>query len=353
MTGAPKIRAMEIIDEVEVARRGPYCGTIAWLGFDGAMDSSVVIRTLVITPEAVVAQAGGGIVADSEPSAEYEEMMVKVRPLLAALNSAMTLWLNGALSAPERARIDPADRGLTLGDGLFETIRLAEGRPLHLARHLTRLRDGALLLAIPVPYDDAAIAGAIAAVAAGLVDAAIRVTLTRGPAPRGVLPPDLPTPTLLITAGRLPAAGPVRLVVSRITRRNEGSPLSRIKSLNYLDSVLARQEAARNGADDALLLNSRGAIAEATAANLFLRRGGTLATPPVSDGALPGVMRSVLIDRCKAVERTLFPADVYAADAAFLANSLGLRAVLALEGRTVGSGVADLQPLIDTVATTA
>ena len=86
ITGAPKIRAMEIIDEIEVGRRGPYCGTIAWIGFDGAMDSSVVIRTLVITPETVVAQAGGGIVADSDPAAEYEEMMVKVRPLLAALS---------------------------------------------------------------------------------------------------------------------------------------------------------------------------------------------------------------------------------------------------------------------------
>ena len=86
ITGAPKIRAIEIIDEIEVARRGPYCGTIAWIGFDGAMDSSVVIRTLVITPETVVAQAGGGIVADSDPAAEYEEMMVKVRPLLAALS---------------------------------------------------------------------------------------------------------------------------------------------------------------------------------------------------------------------------------------------------------------------------
>ena len=85
VTGAPKIRAMQIIDELEVARRGPYCGAIAWIGFDGAMDSSITIRTLTITPETVIAQAGGGIVADSEPTAEYEEMMVKVRPLLDAL----------------------------------------------------------------------------------------------------------------------------------------------------------------------------------------------------------------------------------------------------------------------------
>ena len=85
VTGAPKLRAMEIIDELEVARRGPYCGAIAWIGFDGTMDSSIVIRTLVITPELVVAQAGGGIVADSDPAGEYEEQLVKVRPLLRVL----------------------------------------------------------------------------------------------------------------------------------------------------------------------------------------------------------------------------------------------------------------------------
>lgn len=85
ITGAPKIRAMQIIDELEVARRGAYCGSVAWLGFDGAMDSSIVIRTLSITPDTVIAQAGGGIVADSDPADEHEEMMVKIRAQLRAL----------------------------------------------------------------------------------------------------------------------------------------------------------------------------------------------------------------------------------------------------------------------------
>ena len=85
VTGAPKIRAMEIIADIEDAPRGPYCGTIGWIGWDGAMDSSIVIRTVVVTPEMVVAQAGGGIVWDSAPSDEYAEMMVKIRPILRAL----------------------------------------------------------------------------------------------------------------------------------------------------------------------------------------------------------------------------------------------------------------------------
>ncbi|MBP2305295.1 aminodeoxychorismate synthase component I [Azospirillum melinis] len=86
ITGAPKIRAMEIIDELESSRRGAYCGSVAWIGFDGAMDSNIVIRTLTVTPDRVIAQAGGGIVADSDPGGEHDEMMVKIRPLLRALD---------------------------------------------------------------------------------------------------------------------------------------------------------------------------------------------------------------------------------------------------------------------------
>lgn len=86
VTGAPKVRAMEVIHELEPTARGPYCGTVAWLGFDGAMDSSIVIRSLIVDGETVMAHAGGGIVADSEPALEYEEAMVKIRPLLSVLS---------------------------------------------------------------------------------------------------------------------------------------------------------------------------------------------------------------------------------------------------------------------------
>jgi para-aminobenzoate synthetase component 1 len=88
ITGAPKIRAMQIIAELEGAARGPYCGAAAWLGFDGAMDSSILIRTVTVAEDRLVAQAGGGIVADSDPAAEWEELMVKVRPMLAALGGS-------------------------------------------------------------------------------------------------------------------------------------------------------------------------------------------------------------------------------------------------------------------------
>jgi para-aminobenzoate synthetase component 1 len=88
ITGAPKIRAMQIIAELEQTRRGPYCGCVVMLGFDGAMDSNIVIRSLVLTPNRVIAQAGGGIVADSDPEAEYAEMMVKLAPTRGVFGAA-------------------------------------------------------------------------------------------------------------------------------------------------------------------------------------------------------------------------------------------------------------------------
>ncbi|MGQ9371524.1 aminotransferase class IV [Azospirillum sp. ST 5-10] len=253
----------------------------------------------------------------------------------------MTVWLNGRLTAAEAARIDPADRGFTLGDGLFETMRVAAGRVRHRDRHLARLAAGAAALGIPMPYGADALADALARLVAahGLAEGVLRLTVSRGPGARGVLPPATPVPTVLITAGpRPPAAGPARAVIATVTRRNEHSPLSRLKTLNYLDSVLARREAAERGADEALLLNTAGRLAEASVATLFVVIGGRLLTPPVAEGALPGIRRAVILEGGDAAERPLAPGDLAAAEEAFLANSLGIRPLVAVDGRPVGSG---------------
>ena len=245
------------------------------------------------------------------------------------------VWLNGTMIDAGVARIDPADRGFTLGDGLFETICLRDGAALHAERHFSRLRAGAAVLGLTVPYDDATLHTALRTVAqhAGLSDAAMRLTLTRGPSPRGVLPAAETFPTLLISAGALPPELPAaRLIVARHTRRNELSPLSRIKSLNYLDSILARQEAAVVGADDALLLNTRGDLAEASAANVFLYIDGVLVTPPVADGALPGIRRGLILERDAAHARRITERDLSRAVWGFLANSLGIRAIASIDG---------------------
>lgn len=246
----------------------------------------------------------------------------------------MLSWLNGALVADPR--LDPADRGFTLGDGLFETIRLAGGRPCHLARHLARLAAGCHVLDLPLPYDAATLAAAMAGLArAQDLDAGVlRLTLSRGPGPRGLLPPATLHPTLLLTlAPPAPPPGPARLVIATVTRRNEHSPLARIKSLNYLDNLLARQEAARRGADDALLLNGQGRAADSAIATLLVRLDGRIVTPPVADGALPGIARALALEAGLAEEAPLTPADLARADAAVLANSLGVRAVVSLDDR--------------------
>jgi branched-chain amino acid aminotransferase len=246
------------------------------------------------------------------------------------------LWLNGALIPESDARIDPADRGFTLADGLFETIRADAGIPAHVPRHLDRLHQGAAVLGIPVPYADATIAAALEAVA-NTAACALRLTLTRGPMPRGVLPVSHATPTLLITSGPLPPPlPPARLVVAHSTRRNEHSPLSRLKSLNYGDSILARQEAAARDADDALLLNTRGDLAEATIASVFLVVDERLVTPRIEDGALPGVARALLLEAGRADERRINAADLSRASAGFLANALAVRQIASIDGRSLG-----------------
>lgn len=245
------------------------------------------------------------------------------------------IWLNGALVAPSAARIDPADRGLLLGDGVFETVRATGGQPAHLARHLARLRHGAAVLAIPFPWTNSVLTAALQSVlgAAPHPDAALRITLTRGPAARGLLAPPGTPPTLLITAAPLPApATPACAIIASVTRRNEHSPLSRIKSLSYLDSILARQEARANRADDAILLNTQGRIAEASAANIFIATGGCVLTPPIAEGALPGIARALLLEADLAREHALTIADMRGAQSAFTTNSLGVRALSHVDG---------------------
>ncbi|GAB0119352.1 aminotransferase class IV [Acidisoma sp. 7E03] len=250
----------------------------------------------------------------------------------------MRVWLNGALLSAAEARIDPADRGFTLGDGLFETMRVAGGAPRHLTRHLVRLRRGCALLDLPCPYGDDALSDAMAVLFAAEArqEGVLRLTLSRGVMARGVLPQGEARPTILITARPLPPPlPPARLIVAETTRRNEQSPLSRIKSLNYLDAILARQEAAARGADDAVMLNTQGMVAEATAANLFMMRDGRIVTPRIEDGALPGIARALILERIAVEERPVSRADLQRAEALFLSNSLGVRAVAEIDGRAL------------------
>lgn len=228
--------------------------------------------------------------------------------------------------------IPPDDRGFTLGDGVFETVR-AEGRSLWMWRaHVSRLGRSAALLDLPAPDEAEALRAAETALAGVEAErSAVRISWSMGSGGRGLDRPARPEPRLLATAApSLKPAGPARLIWASAPR-NERSPLSRCKSLAYLDNVLARAEARAGGADEALLVNTAGEVAGAAAANVFWLADGRLYTPALGCGCLDGVMRGLVLQAASELGleardvRARAP-DVEAADAIFLTNVLiGLR----------------------------
>lgn len=257
----------------------------------------------------------------------------------------MKISINGSITDDSAARIDPRDRGFTLSDGVFETIAVKRGKAPKLMTHLARLRQGLAVLGLPLAVDDMTLASWVGEllIANELIDAAVRLTVSRGVGARGIVPPENPTPTVVITTAPLPPpAEPARVMIATSTRRNEHSPTARIKSLAYVDNVLARQEATAASADDALMLNTAGNIACGTVGNFFALIDGELLTPPVSDGALPGIARADVIALARAAERTITRAMVERASEAFLTNALGLRPVIAIDGKDVGDGAPGL-----------
>ncbi|MBH0239736.1 aminotransferase class IV [Methylobrevis albus] len=274
------------------------------------------------------------------------------------------IWADGRLQDGPLLAIAAGDRGLTLADGLFETILVARGRPHRLDEHLGRLAAGAAVLRFAAPLDEVR-AAVLALAATEPGRAALRVTVTRGAGARGLALPAVPQPTVFGSIAPFDTGlvfRPVTLATSAI-RRNEQSPLSRVKSLAYMDNVLALAEAVDAGAGDALLLNTAGRVACTSAGNLFAVVDGVLATPPVEDGVLPGIARAELLAAGRiaglaVAERSLSPADLAAASAVFSTNSLRLvTPVTAIDGRAVedragiaAAALALLQRGVDAVA---
>jgi len=266
---------------------------------------------------------------------------------------AGVLWVDGELVPAGEARVDPRDRGYALGDGLFETMRAREGRLPWLECHLARLRGGAVVIGLSAIPDDGVLAGAIYETleANGLSEAVVRLTVSRGvPARRSLLPEPGPTPTLVIGVQPFVGYPPslydrgMRAITSRIPR-NERSPLARIKALSYLENVLARREADAGGADEALLLNTAGRLACASAANLFLALDGALLTPDPGSGVLPGTVRELVLAELAprmgltVAERAVRPEELAAAEEAFLTSALlGIMPLTGVNGFPVGTG---------------
>lgn len=244
--------------------------------------------------------------------------------------------------------VSARDRGLTLGDGVFETMRMVSAVVFRLDAHLARLERGLERLGIPTPSELRHWLS-LAIAEAGALDGRVRLTVTRGPGPAGVAPPARPNPTVIIAVGDRPhfspsiyEAGLSAWVASG--RRNEHAAGAGIKSLGYSEAILALREAQRHGADDAIVLNTSGHCAEASAANLFIVRGGRVRTPPLSCGVLAGITRAVVLELAStaqmAADETPFGLEELAtADEAFLTSSLrGLAPLVRVGGEPIGSG---------------
>jgi branched-chain amino acid aminotransferase len=261
------------------------------------------------------------------------------------------VWMNGKVSADPVA-LDAGDRGLTLGDGLFETICVAGGVVLWRDEHFDRLERSARELAIPCARDDLVeAASALAARSSGGLDV-LRLTLTRGVTSRGLAATGT-RPTLFATLSPIAAPAllrPVALALSPI-RRNATAPTSRLKTLSYADNIAAARLAASVSADDALLLNGEGHVASTTIANIFLVKGDELVTPSLDQAILPGIMRSVVLALAgqagfRPIERPVEIAELQDADAVFITNSLRLMSpVASLDGSPVGQRA--LHPLVE------
>ena len=252
------------------------------------------------------------------------------------------LWYDGRI-VEGPAPFDLSDRGLLLGDGVFDTALAIDRRVVFEQAHVARLVAAAQALGFSV--EPARIVAAMRAVAGTAPRAAIRTTLTRGPGPRGIAPLSDPQPLLFASAAPMRAAlafSPLRLHVTGIAR-NETSPASRIKTLGYLDAVLAAREAVAAGFDEALFLNTKGRVACVGTGNFFAVLDGRIVTPSLDEGVLPGIVRGVLIERAPErglaiEERPLTLAEMEQAQAAFVTNSLRLLSpVTAIGERTLPS----------------
>lgn len=252
----------------------------------------------------------------------------------------MTVILhNGQIVPAETALISPVDRGFTLGDGVFDTMLVENGKLVHADLHFRRLHHDAAVLHIPHSW---IVSGwlamaekLVAAYGCGTGRYALRTTLTRGPGERGLAPPETPAPTLIMRlspATDLQKLPPVHAIIAKTVRRNDLSALSRIKSLNYGDNLLALLEAQNNDRNEAILMNTRGDVTCATTSNIFIRQGNAWFTPPVSDGVLPGIERHLMMVECGAHEQTITPSRLKDADEVWITNSiLGRRRIQSID----------------------
>ena len=333
ITGCPKIRAMEIIDELESDRRHVYTGAIGYVSFHRSLDFSIAIRTAVIYRNRMTFSVGGGVVYDSDPQAEYMETLHKGRTLIDVCktcapfeNPTEWVWFNGRLCPVEEARLPVGGEGVRYGKGIFETIRADKGQAPLLAEHLSRFAKSWRTLFQSEPPDitwSTVIQQVLARNALRHQTAALRLSAASGDPHRPF------SGDLWITARpyrhRLAILG-TRGLDLRVYPEARQSPWADHKTFNYLFYQRAGEWAHQNGAHEALILNPDGSVSESNTANLLAIRNRTVLRP-LSPHVLPGVMEECV---CRALKtqgyriehKPMFPIDLYSADQVLLTNAL-------------------------------
>jgi branched-chain amino acid aminotransferase len=273
----------------------------------------------------------------------------------------MKVWIDGHIVDGAEARISVLDHGLLYGDGIFEGIRIINRRVFRLPDHLRRLEISARAIGLRLPVDRAQMQEIVLATARALdaSEAYIRLVVTRGVGELGVDPTHCKEPSVICIVAQLKMFAPEKMargidMITSSLRRPPADILDpRVKSLNYLNNVLAKREARMRGADDALILNLQGMVAEASGANIFVASNGILLTPPANDGALEGITRDSVLKCARELginyrETTLSRYDLLKADEVFLSGT-GARVVpvATLDGEILGNG--GERPLTQTI----
>ncbi|NLX06752.1 MAG: branched-chain-amino-acid transaminase [Phycisphaerae bacterium] len=266
----------------------------------------------------------------------------------------LQVYLDGRLVEKEDAKVSVFDHGLLYGDGVFEGIRSYNGKVFELEAHIRRLYDSAKGIRLTIPLAPPAMIEAIHATlkANNLRDAYIRLVVTRGAGYLGLSPTKTSNPQVIIITDQIEMYPPEVYdrgleIITCTTIRNHPNALSaRIKSLNYLNNILAKIEAMDAGVLEAIMLNHEGFVAECTGDNVFIVRDGRLETPPTAAGILEGVTRAVVMELGRArgievIEKNLTRYDLYIADECFLTGTAAeVIPVTKIDGRTIGQGSA-------------
>jgi branched-chain amino acid aminotransferase len=301
------------------------------------------------------AGAGGLVIDEPEQEATPKRAVkpaVDTRKASVAAAKELTIYLDGKFVAEAEAKVSVFDHGLLYGDGIFEGIRFYNGRVFRLEEHLERLWDSARSICLEIPIGRGEMTEALLETIRqnGLNEGYIRLVVTRGVGNLGLNPAQCKRPSIIIIATTIvlyskEVCEKGLTVVTCPTRRTGAAALNpAVKSLNYLNNVMARIEANLSGADEALMLNEAGNVAECTADNVFIIKRGNIFTPPISAGALRGITRSVVFDIAaefglKITETDITRHDVFVADECFLTGTAAeVIPVVKADGRMIGSG---------------